>query len=451
MAEQPEKKPRAIPAVSTTLDDGSLVEMVYRPEERRTAFVVWHDDEWTEVPHVERDGARLVPYSPRNNLITNGVVLFPSEPAEYGTVAELVAEVQAYIHRYVDLSPLFEQIATYYVLFSWVYDAFNELPYLRVRGDYGSGKTRFLLVVGSLCYKPIFASGASTVSPLFRLLDTFRGTLVIDESDFRVSDERAEVVKILNNGNGRGFPVLRSELVGKGEYDPRAYHVFGPKLVATRGFFEDRALESRCLSEEMGQRELRADIAISLPPDAADEALAMRNKLLLFRFRNLASCGPAYQLVDRTIEPRLNQIFVPLMSVVDDADVRSDLLELARQYQREIIADRGLNTEAQVLEVVNELLMTSDSARLSIKEITAVFAERFGSEYDKITNRWIGGLLRKRLGLRPQKSNGTYVIPLEDTPKLNRLREKYGMRNSEETPPDTGYGQADGPHDSSMF
>jgi hypothetical protein len=90
---------------------------------------------------------------------------------------QLVGEIRGFIHRYVDLSPLFEQIASYYVLFSWVYDAFNELPYLRVRGDAGSGKTSFLLIVGSLCYKPIFASGASTVSPLFRILDSMRGSL----------------------------------------------------------------------------------------------------------------------------------------------------------------------------------------------------------------------------------------------------------------------------------
>ena len=89
----------------------------------------------------------------------------------------------------MDVSPSFEKIATHYVLLSWVYDAFQELPYLRVRGDFGSGKTRALLTIGSLCYKPMFASGASTVSPLFRILDAFRGTLVMDESDFRFSDE----------------------------------------------------------------------------------------------------------------------------------------------------------------------------------------------------------------------------------------------------------------------
>src|SRR5206468_2327094 len=206
---------------------------------------------------------RLVPYSPNNNLIKNEVVLLPSEPEEYGSEEQLLDEIQSFIHRYVDVSPLFEKIASYFVLFSWVYDSFNELPYLRLRGDPGSGKTRFLLTVGSLCYKPIFASGASTVSPLFRILDAFRGTLIIDEGDFRLSDERAEIVKILNNGNAKGFPVLRSEVSGQREFNPRAYAVFGPKLVATRGFFEDRALESRFLTEEMGQHRLREDIPIN--------------------------------------------------------------------------------------------------------------------------------------------------------------------------------------------
>src|SRR5947199_3333959 len=210
---------------------------------------------------------QLVPYSSPNNLIKHDVVLFPSEPEEYVSEEELLAEIQEFIHRYVDVTPLFEKIASYYVLFTWVFDSFNELPYLRLRGDPGSGKTRFLLTVGSLCYKPIFASGASTVSPLFRILDAFRGTLIIDEGDFRLSDERAEIVKILNNGNARGFPVLRSEVSGKkGEFNPRAYAVFGPKLVATRGFFQDRALESRCITEEMNNYRQRVDDPLNLTP-----------------------------------------------------------------------------------------------------------------------------------------------------------------------------------------
>jgi hypothetical protein len=60
---------------------------------------------------------RLVPYSSNNNLIKNEVVLLPSKPEEYDSEESLLSEIQSFIHRYVDVSPLFEKIASYYVLF----------------------------------------------------------------------------------------------------------------------------------------------------------------------------------------------------------------------------------------------------------------------------------------------------------------------------------------------
>src|SRR5713101_7139629 len=195
------RKEQRIPTVSAVLSDGTVLETVFDPEAKRTSFVLAKDGEWRSADSVAIDSSvRFVPYSARNNLLAHEVVLLPSEPEEYGSEDALLPEIESFIHRYVDVSPLFEKIASYYVLLTWVYDDFNELQYLRLRGEPGSGKTRFMLTVGSLCYKPIFASGASTVSPLFRIMDSFRGTLVIDEGDFRLSDEQAEIVKILNNG-----------------------------------------------------------------------------------------------------------------------------------------------------------------------------------------------------------------------------------------------------------
>src|SRR5437867_9886791 len=430
------KKQTARPTVSTVLPDGSLVEMVC--QESRTLFCVSKEGEFRYEPNLLVNGQRLTPYSPRNNLLTNEVVLFPAEPLEYESESKLVEDIRAFIHRYVDISPLFEQIASYYVLFTWVYDAFNELPYLRLRGDTGSGKTRFLLTIGSLCYKPIFASGASTVSPIFRILDAFKGTLIVDEGDFRFSDEKAEVVKILNNGNVKGFPVLRSESNGKREYDPRAYHVFGPKLVATRGFFDDKALESRFLTEEMVQYRLRDDVPINQPSTWKEQSLRIRNQLLLFRFRNLNKKKPAEALVDRSIEPRLNQIFVPLLSIIEDPQARQDLQELAKRYNREMIADRGMDMEAQILEIIRDMLSSPyGESRLPLKDITSWFVDRHGMDYErKVTSKWIGTIIRKKLNLKTQKSHGVYVVPLSERPKLDRLYEKYGIGAKEAEEPD---------------
>ena len=429
------KKKSARPTVSAVLPDGSLVEMLYRPEESRTLFCVSKDGEIRYETNLLVNGQRLAPYSAHNNLLTNEVVLFPSEPAKYGTEQELVESIRAFIHRYVDISPLFEQIASYYVLFTWVYDAFNELPYLRLRGDTGSGKTRFLLTAGSLSYKPIFASGASTVSPLFRILDAMRGTLIIDEGDFRFSDEKAEIVKILNNGNARGFPVLRSESVNGREFSPRAYTVFGPKLVSTRGFFQDRALESRCLTEETGGQKLREDIPINLTALYKQEALELRNKLLMFRFRNFGKCQIDPALVDRSIEPRLAQIFVPLLSVIEDAEARNALRQVARDYDRDLVADRGMDMEAQVLQVIHDTLEGAPDGRAPVKDVASWFADRYGEEYDKkVTAKWIGSVIRKKLHLKTQKSHGIFLIAPSEAPKLLRLYEKYGIEDTPTAP-----------------
>lgn len=417
--------------VSAEPEPGMLIEMVYRERDNSTAFAVWdgrevrYKGEWKV-----GKGRVLVPYSAGNNLIRNRVVLLPSEAAEYESEEKLVADIRTFIHHYVDLSPLMERLMAHYVLFTWVYDSFNELPYLRFRGDYGSGKTRALLTVGSLTYKPVFASGASTVSPIFRMIDTFKGTLIVDEGDFRVSDEKAELVKIFNNGNARGFPVLRAEAYDKGkEFNPVAYSVFGPKIVASRGFFQDRALESRFITEEMGHTRLRNDIPINLPPEHATEATRLRNKLLMFRFRSRQNVSPAHALVDPDLEPRLNQIFSPLLSIIRDQQAREELRALARNFQRDIAADRGMGVEAQVLETIIALRQAKEPDRgVELKAIWVAFANRHGDEYErKITPHWIGQVIRRRLGLKTERRREGYVIASSEAPKLDRLMEKYGL------------------------
>ena len=426
--EQPKEK-QIVPTASAVIDDGTIVEMVFRPDLRRTLFAIYSSGRWTRQDAIDLGpDAKLVPFSANNNLIKNEVVLLPSEPQIYGSEAQLVAEIREFIHRYVDFSESFENVATHYVLLSWLYDAFNELPYLRLRGDYGSGKTRALLTIGSLCYKGFFASGASTVSPIFHTLDAFRGTLIFDEADFRFSDERAEIVKILNNGNVSGLPVLRTMMNRQREFNPQAFQVFGPKVVATRGSYEDKGLESRFLTEEMGSRKLRSDIPINLPDSFKDEARELRNKLLLYRFHRRHEVKLDESLVDPNIEPRLNQILLPLMSVVADDTLRSELRSMAQEAQLNLVADRGLLVEAQVLEILAELIAGSQRQVVPVADIATLLIERYGDEYDRpITNRWVGSVLRKRLNIRTYKSHGVYVVPVQERSKIELLFERYGV------------------------
>jgi hypothetical protein len=427
--EQEQNKKPTTTAVSKRLTNGGLLELVYRPELKKTAFAVWNGSRSDFQDFVDLPGeARLVPVPARNNLIKHGAVLLPEEPEAYGSTSELINAIQNYLHRYVDLSEEFERIASYYVLLTWVYDAFNELPYLRLRGDFGSGKTRALMVIGSICHKAFFASGASTVSPIFHTLDTFRGTLIFDEADFRFSDEKSELVKIFNNGNVRGFPVLRTAVTVKREFDPRAFNVFGPKIVAMRQSFEDQALESRFLTEETGQRNLRSDIPINLPDVQKEEARALRNKLLMYRFQSLERIRIDDSLVDPSLSPRLNQILVPLLSIIDDETLREDLRDSVRSFDKHLYAERSASAEAGILEILRDFLEDNERPNIPVSEITGKFVEQYGQEYERpITNRFIGGLLRKRLHLATYKSHGVFVVPAGEKPKVEELCIRYGL------------------------
>ena len=278
--------------ISERLVHGTIIETVL--DQGQTKFVIYRGGESYEAMEEKLAcGRTIVPMSPNNPLIKCGLVKLPSKPEGYGTTSQLVTEVRNFIHCYVDLSDDFEIAATYYVLLSWIYDDFNEIPYLRKVGDFGSGKTRFLKVLGAICNRAITASGGTSTAALFHIIDKFNGTLILDEADYHFSDERSDVAKILNNGNAKGFPILRVSVDSNGKYSPVSYNVFCPKIIASRSNYQDQALESRFITEQFKPTDIRADIPISLPE-------SLKKKHLLY--------ATNYFRIDSPIWERLNPI-----------------------------------------------------------------------------------------------------------------------------------------------
>jgi len=419
-----------IPTISRVLADGALVEALYDPAEASTALAIRLPTGSISIePHLDLpDHSRLTPYAAGNNLLSSGCVLLPSDVGAFADKDELVADVRAFIHRYVDLSPLFEEIAAYYVLLSWVHDAFNEMPYLRFQGEYGTGKTRALLAVGSLCYKPFFASGASTVSPIFHVLDAFGGTLVLDEADLRFSDATADLTKILNNGTMKGLPVLRTMTNRHRELNPQAFKVYGPKIVAMRDGFHDEALESRFLTERTGGRPLRSDIAVSIPDVMHAEARALRNRLLAWRFaaRHGVAIDPA-----RTVEglsPRGNQMALPLLSLIDDANLRDRIGRDLVALEARVVTKRAAAPEATMVRVLAKLFGSARVTHLPLSAVTSAYNEEAGGRGDApLSVKGAGWLVRGKLGLETAKTRGVYVIPQSERGKVSELADRYGI------------------------
>lgn len=409
--------------------DGALVELILDETTNKTAFAVSRSGDISiEETVCDEIGRTVLPIPASNNLIRHRALLLPGRPEKFASIERLLTDIRAYIAKYLDLSADFNAVASAYVLFSWVHDAFNELPYARFRGEFGSGKTRALTVLGSVAYKSFFASGASTVSPIFHTLDTFRGTLILDEADFRFSDKDADIVKILNNGNVKGFPVLRQSMNIKREFDPRAFSVFGPKIIAMRQSFDDPALESRFLTEDMGQKSTRPDIPLNLPPAQEEEARHLRSQLLMYRLtrRQEVHIDPA--LSDESRSDRVNQILAPLLSVVGDVAVRHAIERVAARIEHEIKIDRLLSPEAGVIAMLAAEFRGERQSSVGVTTIATALAKKYGSEFERvITPRYIGEIVRKRLRIVTHKSNGVYVVPATERDKVLFIAHRYGV------------------------
>ncbi|MFH2035896.1 MAG: primase C-terminal domain-containing protein [Candidatus Zixiibacteriota bacterium] len=413
--------------------DNSLIEMLYDAKaDPPTYYAQFLDGEVDYIDQYKDNGTGKV-YLPFkvNRLIESGTIRFPSSAVEYHSEANLIQTIDRFIRKYLAVSEFFHTLSVYYVLLSYVYDRFTNLPYLRARGDYGCGKSRFLMTVGSICYKPIFCMGAASVSPIFRMIETYRGTMIIDESDFNDSDDSNKIVKILNTGFQSGFPVLLSESVANNKFEPTSFDVFGPKLIASRHEFKDKALESRCLTEIMGTLP-PPEIPINLPLSFGDEARDIRNMLLLWRFRKWHQIEAIDYNNEYGIEPRLAQIMIPLLSIIEDESAKEKFLEFMQSRNQQLIEDRGESRDGLIAEVVCSL-WTDPNFIVRIKRVCEDVNSKIDNPKFEVSNRKMGPVLRKTFNLKLDKDrDGTFIIRSKiNDEKIAIISKKYGL----DTPP----------------
>ena len=98
--------------------DGTLFEQIFN-----SGDVSFIDSEGNTYDTLEVDGIKHAPIF--GDELTEGAVLLPSGLGSYKDEKTLIEEIKKHIHRYIEISPFFETIATYYVLLSWLYDEIN--------------------------------------------------------------------------------------------------------------------------------------------------------------------------------------------------------------------------------------------------------------------------------------------------------------------------------------
>jgi len=448
--------------------NGWLIEYLYDPEQDQARLAYRNPEgEIGEKPYVDIDGVRYYPSEP-NAFVKQEVVLFPSKLGPVKSTRELVAIIEAYI-RSVYLWPdtVWPKLVAYYVLLTWIYDAFNALPYLRAVGEPGSGKSEMMRRVGYVCYRMMTASGANTASTFFRATEMYRGTVFIDEADLHDGGDMAnDIIKFLNLGAMKGNPISRTvearDRNGERIFVVQPFSTFCPKLIAMRKEFKDDAVATRSLTMNLIPREpielKEAGVKLTMNNEMRQHAREIRNMCLRWRLTNWE---PEIEIdeedIDLEISSRLNQVTTSLLRLAkgDDA-LKAEIRSLLRAYNQDIILGRSMTVFAKVVEALWKIWLYEDLQ----KEHTQVDADgrRYTHPGDvakianelidlenvqdddeeegqsarrkkRLTSPGVGRYMKNDLGLVPggRKNTGIAYYFDENEIRLKGLAKRYGV------------------------
>ena len=148
----------------------------------------------------------------------------------------------------------FEDSALYilsaiYVLLTYLYDVFDEIPYLHIHGLKGSGKSRLADLFEGVCFNS-FNSSEISEAALYREIESRHGdtTMIIDEADdLGRSSRRKALLSILRSGYRRNGNVTRCRSNG----NIVRFATFCPKIIINEKGIQDSALESRTIPIHM--------------------------------------------------------------------------------------------------------------------------------------------------------------------------------------------------------
>jgi len=365
-------------------------------------------------------------YKPINDRLSEkGAVLLPVEPEEYNSDKELVEEIKKFLFNYFDLNDFFKKFLPYLVLFYWIYDKFPFVPYVHFVGRTSTGKTTAMEVFGSICYKPIDASGSITLASIFRVSSTWKGTLLLDEFE-SIGESNKEIIAFLKMGVGDKF-VLRTE--GDSKKEVEAYSTKAPKLFTSENPVTDAGLRSRTIVIKMEENKTR--IPLYRLNQFLEDAQNLRNKLLLWRFRNLNKVSLKaieYGITELSgFDRRVQQVITPIYYLADE-ETRKEIVEFAKEQEEETKRERKDSLDGSIFEVIFE----ASGREVTLDEVTKKLnEEREDLGYKRpFSPKYYANVVRQKLGFdikRRGHENIPTIITEGKEEKVKSLAIYYGL------------------------
>jgi putative DNA primase/helicase len=339
----------------------------------------------------------IKPYRMKVEPIDDDKGMFPMVEPWHDPVdgVTLLDELAAIVHRYIVCEKQTINAAALWIVFSWCIDVMQVAPIACITApEKRCGKTQLLNLIGMLCKKPLPASNI-TAAALFRSIEAFEPTLLIDEADAFLG-QNEELRGIINSGHSRQSAfVIRT--VGD-NFDPTRFSTWGAKAISGIGQLSDTLKDRSILlvlrrkqPNEKRDRLRHADM---------QQFEQVKSKLARWVDDNLASLKFARPLLPEALNDRAQDNWEGLLAIADCVGGHWPITARSAAMAISGIEEEAPSINEELLADIKQAFETMKVTRISSVELL----ERLCSDEEAPWGTWLHGKpmtprkLSKRLG-----------------------------------------------------
>ncbi|WAV89337.1 DUF3631 domain-containing protein [Oxalobacter aliiformigenes] len=283
--------------------------------------------------------------------------------------SRLLNEIDRTIRRFIVCEPETAQAASLWIVMTWLMDVVKVAPLAVITApEKRCGKTQLLDLIGKMSYRPMPTSSI-TPSALFRSIEMWQPTLLIDEADAFLNDNE-EMRGLLNAGHTRtsSFTI---RTVGD-DHTPKRFNVWGAKAIAGIGKLQDTVMD-RSVTLEL-RRKLDCEHVERIRHAEPGLFETLCRKLCRFAEDNRETIRNARPALPEELNDRAQDNWEPLLAIADMAG--GNWPEIARMAALKISRDKSpQSTGTELLEDIREIFDMKHIDRIHTHKLVEALCE----------------------------------------------------------------------------
>lgn len=328
------------------------------------------------------------------------ILLADVEPAEEPVDGfKMLDAITAKLFRYMAMPFDLALTAALWAIFTHLHDGFWISPILTIMSpEKRCGKTHLLTLVQGLTTRPL-PSANLTPASLFRVVELYKPTLLIDEADTFIRKDDDGLRGILNSGHLRSSAqIMRT---AGDDHEPRLFSTWAPKAIACIRQLPD-TIEDRSIVLRL-RRRAPGDVIADFPSESIHQELEpLRRQIARWALDNKDPLGRPD--VPNGLNDRAKDNWKPLLAIADAIGAG----DLARKAALAISGDNVDDAPASEL-LLGDIrdLFDSQGKRLKSEDIIAALVkmeERPWPEWSRGNPLSKTAMARqlKRFGIKPK-------------------------------------------------